>query len=125
MSEPYWEGSTMKNAVFFALLGLLLPMAFVQRADAAEASAKNETPYWVNGTITYATVLCRNDRPTIAPGHTWRDGIGACKSQIVKFTADGHQCELVGSRPGNPTTFVIKTGKAFGIPGMYCGFTAR
>ena len=116
----------MKKAAFLAALSLLLPLALTAPATAGrEASAKNETPYSVNGVITYATILCRNDKPFIPAGHTWRDGIGACQTQRVNFSANGHQCELVGSRPGNPTTFVIKTGKAFGIPGMYCGFTAR
>lgn len=116
----------MKKTLFLAVLSLLLPMALMQPASAGrEVTAKNDTPYTVKGTITYATVLCRNDHPTIAPGQTFRVGIGACLTQRVNFSADGQSCELFGSRPGNPTTFVIMTGKAVGYRDLHCAFTAR
>ena len=116
----------MKKAFFLVMISLLLPMVLVRPADAGrEVTAKNDTPYTVNGTITYATLLCKNDRPTIAPGATFRVGIGACVTQKVNFSANGHECELMGGRPGNPTTFVIMTGKAFGYKDLHCGFTAR
>ncbi len=116
----------MKKAFFFLVLGLLLPMTLIQPADAGrEVTAKNETPYTVKGTITYATVLCRDDHPTIAPGNTFRVGIGACLTQKVNFSADGQSCELIGGRPGNPTSFVIRTGASFGYKNLHCGFTAK
>ena len=116
----------MKKAFFLIGLSLLLPMALLKPAVAGrEVTAKNDTPYSVNGTITYATLLCKNDRPTIPPGTTFRVGIGACLTQKVNFSADGQECELMGGRPGNPTTFVIMTGKAFGYPKLHCGFTAK
>ena len=116
----------MKKALFLVALSLLLPMALLRPADAGrEVTAKNDTPYTVTGAITYATLLCRNDHPTIAPGATFRVGIGACLTQKVNFSADGQPCELMGGRPGNPTTFVIMTGRAFGYSKLHCGFTAR
>jgi hypothetical protein len=125
-AQPLKKGDLLKKAFFLVVLSLLLPMALIQTADAGrEVTAKNETPYTVKGTITYATVLCRNDHPTIAPGATFQVGIGACLTQKVNFSADGQSCELMGGRPGNPTSFVIKTGAAFGYKGLHCGFTAR
>jgi len=112
--------------LFFAALGLLLPAALTQPADAArQVTAKNETPYTVNGPITYATVLCRDDHPTIAPGDTFRVNIGLCLTQKVNFSANGHHCELIGGRPGSPTTFVIMPGRAVGYKDFYCAFKAR
>lgn len=116
----------MKRAFFFAALTLLLPLTSIQPATAGrEVTAKNETSYTVTGTITYGTLFCRNDHPTIAAGKTFRVGIGACLTKIVKFSANGRECELMGGRPGNPTAFVIKPGAAFGYKDLYCGFTAR
>ena len=116
----------MKNTLLLAALSLALPMALMQPAIAGrEVTAKNETPFTVKGTITYGTVLCRNDHPTIAPGHTFRVGIGACLTKLVNFSADGQSCELMGGRPGNPTSFVIKPGAAFGYKDLHCGFTAK
>ena len=115
----------MKHALFVAVLALLLP-ALAQPADAArQVTAKNETPYTAQGTITYATALCRNDRPSIAPGATFRVSIGLCTTQKANFSANGHQCELIGGRPGSPTTFVIVPGRAVGYRELYCAFTAR
>lgn len=116
----------MKKALFLTALALVLPIASIQPAVAArQVTAKNDTPYTVKGTITYATILCRNDHPTIAPGTTFTVGIGACQTQRVNFSADGHECELIGGRPGNPTAFVIMPGKAFGYKALFCGFTAK
>jgi len=116
----------MKKTLFFAALALLLPAALTRPADAArQVTAKNETPYTVQGTITYATVLCRDDHPSIAPGATFRVDIGLCLTQKVAFSADGHQCELIGGRPGNPTVFVIVPGRAVGYRELYCAFRAR
>jgi hypothetical protein len=116
----------MKKAFFLVVLSLLVPMTLLQPADAGrQVTAKNETSFTVKGTITYATLLCRNDHPTIAPGATFSVGIGACLTQKVNFSADGQACELMGGRPGNPTTFVIKPGRAFGYRDLHCGFTAR
>lgn len=116
----------MKHALFLAALCLVLPAALTAPADAArQVTAKNETPYTVKATITYATALCRNDHPSIAPGDTFRVNIGLCVTQKATFSANGHQCELIGGRPGNPTIFVIMPGRAVGYRDLYCAFKAR
>lgn len=116
----------MKRPLFLAAIALLLPIALALPADAGrQVTAKNDTPFTVKGNITYGTILCRDDHPVIAPGATFSVGIGACLTKLVNFSADGHECELIGGRPGNPTAFVIMQGKAFGYKGLYCGFTAK
>lgn len=114
----------MKKTLLFVVLSLLLPMALIQPASAGrEVTITNDTPYSVNANIHYNTVFCKDDHPTIAAGKTWRIGIGLCLTMKYNFTADGHACEPWMSNGGNPVTFVVKPGKAFGYPKQFCFYT--
>ena len=115
----------MKKAALFAILALLLPIAFAQPALAKTASAANDSPYSVQGYIEYATILCKNDKPFILAHKTWSQGIGSCLTQGVKWTMNGHTCELWYGRTAHPTSWVIKTGAQMGHSDVYCVYTSN
>ena len=110
----------MKRAFILIGLGLLLPLAFTLPARAGEVRVQNSSPYRVQVSIPYHSVLCKDDHTVVAPGATWRTNAGACLVKKPTFYADGHRCESYGNRPGNPGFFVIMTGKHVGDKTKYC-----
>ena len=116
----------MKKSSLLVILSLLLSMTSIQPAVAKSASAANDTPYSVNGVITYGTMLCKTDRPFIPAHKTWSHGdIGLCLTKTVEWTANGHKCELWYGRTAHPTKWVIKTGAMMGHSDVYCVYTSN
>lgn len=103
------KGEFMKKALFFAALGLVLPLAWSQPALATgRISVHNATSYSVKVDIVYISYLCRDDHPTIAPNGVFSVNTGLCHIKHLTVTGRDGKCGPGVSSLGAPLFQIIE-----------------